>query len=80
MKEKIRNILIEIRPEFEFNDATVNFMEAGYLDSFDIISIVVDLETEFNVKISGALIVPENFKSIDAISNLIQMSKDASQV
>ncbi len=78
MKEKIIKILTEIRPEFEFNDPTVHFMEAGYLDSFDIISIVVDLETTFDVKISGALIVPENFKSIDSIANLIQMSKDAS--
>jgi len=80
MKEKIINILTEIRPEFEFNESTINFMEAGYLDSFDIISIVVDLETTFDVKISGALIVPENFRNIDAIANLVQMSKDASQV
>jgi acyl carrier protein len=80
MKEKIINILTEIRPEFEFNEMIVNFTEAGYLDSFDIISIVVDLETTFEVKISGASIVPENFRSVDAIANLIQMSKDASQV
>jgi acyl carrier protein len=31
--------------EFDFNDTTVNFVEAGYLDSFDIISIVVILES-----------------------------------
>jgi acyl carrier protein len=80
MREKILKILKDTRPEFEFNESTANFIEAGYLDSFDIISIVVDLETEFDVKISGALIVPENFKSIDAIAYLIQMSKDASQV
>ena len=80
MKEKIIDILTEIRPEFEFNESIANFMEAGYLDSFDIISIVVDLETAFDVKISGAFIVPENFKSVDAIANLIQASKDASQV
>lgn len=80
MKEKIINILTEIRPEFDFKESSINFLEAGYLDSFDIISIVVDLETAFQVKISGALIMPENFKSIDAIANLIQMSKDASQV
>lgn len=78
MKEKIINILTEIRPEFEFNESAVNFIEAGYLDSFDVISIVVDLETAFDVKISGALIIPENFRSIDAIANLIQMSKNAS--
>lgn len=80
MKEKIIDILTEIRPEFEFNESIADFMKAGYLDSFDIISIVVDLETAFDIKISGALIVPENFRSIDAIANLIQMSKDASQV
>jgi acyl carrier protein len=80
MKEKIIKILEDTRPEFDFHDESVNFMEAGYLDSFDIISLVVDLETNFDVKISGALIVPENFISIDAIANLIQMSKDASQV
>lgn len=80
MKEKIINILTEIRPEFEFNESTVNFMDAGYLDSFDIISIVVDIETNFDLKISGALILPENFRNVAAIANLIQMSKDASQV
>ena len=78
MKEKIIKILEDTRPEFDFHDESVNFMEAGYLDSFDIISIVVDFETAFDVKISGALIIPENFISIDAIANLIEISKNAS--
>jgi acyl carrier protein/GNAT superfamily N-acetyltransferase len=80
MTDKIKQILVDTREEFDFTNPSIDFMEAGYLDSFDIITIVVDLETTFDVKISGALIVPENFKSIDAIANLIQMSKDASQV
>jgi ribosomal protein S18 acetylase RimI-like enzyme len=80
MNEKILKILRDTRDEFDFADATVNFTEAGYLDSFDIISIVVDLETAFDVKISGALIIPENFKNLDAIANLIQLSKDVSKV
>lgn len=80
MKEKIIKILEDTRPEFDFRDESVNFMTAEYLDSFDIISIVVDFEATFDVKISGALIVPENFRSIDAIAHLIQLSKDASQV
>ncbi|MFT5754427.1 MAG: acyl carrier protein [Flavobacterium sp.] len=78
MIDIIKNILLDTRDEFDFNDTTVNFVEAGYLDSFDIISIVVDLESAFDVKISGALILPENFKSLESIANLIQMSKDAS--
>lgn len=80
MKEKIIEILTEIRPGFEFNDPMVHFIEAGYFDSFDIISIVVDLESAFDLKISGAAILPENFKSIGAITNLIQNSKNVSQV
>lgn len=78
MIDKIKNILQDTRDEFDFNDTSVNFIEAGYLDSFDIISVVVDLENAFDVKISGALILPGNFKSLEAIANLIQMSKDAS--
>lgn len=80
MNDKIVKILEDTRDEFNFNDPFVHFTEAGYLDSFDIISIVDDLETTFNIKISGAHILPENFKSIDAIANLVQMSKDASKV
>jgi acyl carrier protein len=80
MKEKVIQILEDTRPEFDFRDESINFMSAEYLDSFDIITLVVDLENTFDVKIIGALIVPENFRSVDAIANLIQMSKDASQV
>lgn len=80
MKEKILEILEYTRPEFDFHDESVHFITAGYLDSFDIITLVVDLENTFDVKIIGAMITPENFKSIDAIAHLIQMSKDASKI
>lgn len=78
MKEKIIKILEDTRPEFDFQDESVNFMEAGYLDSFDIITLVVDLEDKFDVKIIGALILPENFESTAAILKLIETSKNAS--
>ena len=80
MIEKIIKILTEIRPEFDFRVESTEFIDKGMLDSFDIISLVSDIEENFNISIDGAQILPENFKSIDAISNLIQMSKDASQV
>lgn len=80
MNEKIIEILAEIRPEFDFESEQSNFIAKGMLDSFDIVSIVVDLEVAFDIKISGSLILPENFASIAAIAHLIQNSKDASQV
>ena len=71
MKEKVIKILTEIRPEFDFNTETDGFVSKGMLDSFDIISIVSDIEESFDIAIDGAKILPENFDSIEAILNLI---------
>ena len=71
MKEKIVEILTELRPEFDFTEE-VNFIEEGMLDSFDIVSLVDELETNFNVKIDGVDIIPENFSSIDSIEALLK--------
>jgi acyl carrier protein len=72
MKNKIIEILTEIRPEFDFNVDDTEFMSKGMLDSFDIISIVSDIEDVFGYAIDGAKILPENFDSIAAIINLIE--------
>jgi acyl carrier protein len=77
MKNKILEILNETRPEFDFT-GSVNFIDAGYLDSFDLITIVADLENSFNIKIDGALIVPESFQNIDSIFKLVINSNNAS--
>lgn len=77
MKNTIIEILKDTRPEFEFEE-NVYFIDAGYLDSFDLITIVSDIESAFDIKINGALIVPESFQSIESIMNLIQVSKNAS--
>jgi acyl carrier protein len=71
MKAKIIEILTEIRPEFDFNSENTGFIAKGMLDSFDIISIVSDMEEDFGIAIDGAKILPENFDSIEAILNLI---------
>ncbi len=36
MKEKIIAILSDLRPEFDFTDESLNFIEEGMLDSFDV--------------------------------------------
>lgn len=71
--EKIREILVETRPEYDFLDE-VDFIEEGMLDSFDVITLVSELEENFNIQIDGAEIVPENFCSIEAIKNLVLKS------
>lgn len=71
MEEKILEILKEIRPEFDFETST-NFVEDGYLDSFDVVTVVSEIEDKFHVLINGLEVLPENFESIEAICNLIR--------
>jgi acyl carrier protein len=70
MKDKIIKILNEIRPEFDFSEQ-VNFIEAGMLDSFDVVALVVALDTEFNISIDGMDIMPDNFASVEKIESLL---------
>jgi hypothetical protein len=70
MQEKIREILVDIRPEYDFLEDK-DFIEAGMLDSFDVLTLVTDLEENFNIKIDGGDILPENFSSINAIKDLL---------
>ncbi len=72
MKE-IREILIDTRPEYDFLE-DIDFVESGMLDSFDVITLITDLEEKFNIRIDGSDILPENFCSIKAIENLILKS------
>ena len=71
--EEIREILIDTRPEYDFLD-DVDFVESGMLDSFDVLTLVTEIEERFNIRIDGSDILPENFCSIKAIENLIVKS------
>ena len=72
MKEKVIEILSGLRPEFDFATDGLNFMEEGMLDSFDMVSLVSELEGQFAITIDGVDIVPENFSTLDSIVNLLQ--------
>lgn len=70
MKEKVLEILANIRPEFDFTEE-VNFIEEGMLDSFDVVTLVADLDSTFGISIDGVDIVPENFSSVESIIKLL---------
>lgn len=73
MKEKIIEILTDLRPEFDFTEK-FDFIEEGMLDSFDIVSLVDELETNFGIKIQGVDVIPENFSTLDKIESLLKKS------
>lgn len=74
MKDKILEILSNLRPEFDFTSSS-NFIDDGLLDSFDIVSLVTELEEQYDVSIDGEDIMPENFSSVEAIIELIEKSE-----
>ncbi len=74
MKEKILEILNNIRPEVDFKNSD-NFIDDGFLDSFDMVSLVSNIEKKFNISIAGEDIIPENFENIPSIISMIKKYK-----
>ena len=75
MKKQIIQILTDLRPEFDFTQEGVNFIEEGMLDSFDMITLVSELDSQFGISIDGVDIVPENFGTVDDIIAVVNRSK-----
>jgi acyl carrier protein len=68
---RVLEILEQIRPGEPFAESR-DFVADGLLDSFDIVTLVSDLDAAYGISIDGVDIVPENFRSIDAIEGLIR--------
>ena len=71
MQEQIIKILTELRPEFDFAQEGVNFIEEGMLDSFDMVNLVSELDATYGISIDGVDILPENFSTVEAIMALL---------
>ena len=72
MKEQIIKILTELRPEFDFTQEGINFIEEGMLDSFDMVNLVSELDSTFGISIDGVDILPENFATVEGIEQLLK--------
>jgi acyl carrier protein len=73
--EKILEILNDIRPDVDFNEET-NLVDGGILDSFDIVSIISELNDAFDIHIRVTDLKPENFNSLNAISQLVNSKQN----
>lgn len=72
MKDQIISILTNLRPEFDFTQEGIDFIEEGMLDSFDVVSLVSDLDAAFGISIDGVDILPENFATVESIAQLLK--------
>lgn len=69
--ENIIKILEEIKPGIDFSEEN-NLIEDEILDSFDIVTLVAKLNDEFDIEISPANLIPENFNSVEKIYELVK--------
>lgn len=68
--EQLLELLKDIRPDIDFENETA-LIDDGYLDSFDVVSIISEIDDKFGVQIRINELDPENFNSAKAIWNLI---------
>ena len=74
MREKLINILNDLRPDIEFENSLA-LIDDGLLDSFDVINLIGELNDAFSIEISVEDILPQNFNSIDKMLSLIERLK-----
>lgn len=70
MKEQIIEILEDIQPEADY-ETCQTLIDDHILTSLDVLSLVAELEDEFDVTIPTVEIIPSNFNSVDAIAAMI---------
>jgi len=68
--DELLKIMSAVRPDIDFENET-KLIDEELLDSFDIISIVSDVNDEFDVDINVDDLLPENFNSAAALYELI---------
>lgn len=74
IREKVINLLEEINPQI-VNDTEADLLKSGYIDSFEIVNLVMGLEDMFGVEIEPEEITPDNFKTIENIVGLVEKSR-----
>ena len=72
--EKLLELLKSVRPDVDFENETA-LIDDGILDSFDVVSIISELDDQFDVQIRITELDPENFNSAEAIWKLVQELK-----
>ena len=68
--ERLLEILEEIPPEVDYATCT-DLVDGHHLDSLSIISLVAELEDEFDITIPTVEIIPDNFNSAENLWKMV---------
>lgn len=73
--DKLITILTELNADIDYKTET-GLIDRGILDSFDIVTLVAEIDDAFAVAIPAEELVPENFNSVQALYALIRRLAD----
>ena len=73
--DKLLEILQELHPEVDYASCG-SLIDDKILDSFDIVTLVTEINTEFDVAIPASELIPENFNSAKALWALVEKLLD----
>lgn len=73
--DALLEILKNLHPEVDF-DTCETLVDDKIIDSFDIVSIISEVNEEYDVVIPAEEIIPENFNSAKSLYALIQKLDD----
>ena len=69
--KKLMEILRELDDSIDWENETA-LIDERILDSFGVISLISELEEQFDIEIEASEIIPQNLNSADAMWKMIQ--------
>lgn len=75
IKEKLTNLISDVFSDRGFDNEIVDYLdliEDCGLDSLTFISLIVEIESVFDITIPDDIILMENFRTIDKVVNIIE--------
>ena len=71
MDKRFLEILEDIQPEINYETCTT-LIDDHYLDSLSLVSLIAELEEEYDITIPAVEIIPDNFNSAERIWTMIR--------
>lgn len=71
MMEELLEVLSAMKPEIDFKTEK-SLIDDGLLESFDVITLIAEIEDRFEIEVPAEEIIPENFNTAEGIWKLIE--------
>ena len=73
--EELMELLAVLKPEIDF-ETEKELIDDGLLESFDVITLIAEIEDQFGLEVPAEESFPENFNSAEGIWKLLERIKE----